>query len=239
MYTHKYLLIFCVLLIAVSCSPKVSKTLTKSYAPLDYKEDVLVFDLETPVPYEADNMGTIKIGDSGFTTDCSWNTVIETAKIEVRKVGGNALKITEHKPPSGGSSCHRITATVLRIENAKEIGATMKNDDVAADWDYALLHIYRFGGQGALVGYDIHLGDIVICRAKNKWKTTVQIRIFGQNTIWASTESKAEIPVNIEPGREYYIRCGIGMGAFVGRPTLLLVDKNTGKAEFASIKTNN
>jgi len=237
MHTRQ-LVILSILCIATACSPKVSKNITQSYAPLDYKEDVVVLDLQTPIPDGADHIGTIKIGDSGFSTDCDWNTVIETAKVEARKVGGNAIKITEHKPPSTfGSGCHRITAVVLRIDNAGEIASAAKTDDVVADWDYALLHIYRFGGAGALVGYDIHLGNEVICRAKNKWKTTIQIHSFGLNTVWASTESKIELPVNFEPGREYYIRCGIKMGIAVGRPTLELVDKNTGKTEFDSIKT--
>ena len=236
MNTHKYLLIL-VLFFATACSPKVSKTITKSYAPLDYKEDVLVLDLQTPVPVGADEMGTVKIGDTGFTNDCDWNTVIEKAKTEARKVGGNAIKITEHKPPNMGSSCHRITAVILRMENAGEFASAIKATDEAADWDYALLHIYRSGGPGALVGYDVYLGNDVICRTKNKWKTTIQIRSFGLNTLWASTESKTEIPVNFEPGREYYIRCGMKMGVAVGRPTLELVDKNVGKSEFASIKT--
>ena len=238
MHTQRQLLLLSILLITASCSPKVSKTITTSYTPLDYREEVLVLDLQTPIPDGAENMGTVKIGDSGFTTNCDWNTVIEQAKVEARKVGGNAIKITEHKPPSAmGSSCHRITASVLYIKNAGEMAAAAKIEDVAAEWGYALLHIYRFGGAGALVGYDVHLGDEVICRAKNKWKTTIQIRSFGRNMVWASTESKTEIQVNFEPGREYYIRCGIKMGALVGRPILQLVDKSTGKAEFASIKT--
>lgn len=109
-------------------------------------------------------------------------------------------------------------------------------DEVAADWDYALLHIYRPAGAGALVGYDVLLGDEVICRSKNKWKTTLEIRDFGQNMLWASTESKVELPVNFEKGREYYVRCGIKMGIVVGRPTLELVSKKTGKPQFDAIK---
>ncbi|HPS13955.1 MAG TPA: hypothetical protein PLB87_11800, partial [Prolixibacteraceae bacterium] len=52
----------------------------------------------------------------------------------------------------------------------------------------------------------------------------------------ARTEVKDEIPIEIKFGNEYYIRCGITMGAFVGHPQLELVDKPSGKAEFQSIK---
>ena len=107
----------------------------------------------------------------------------------------------------------------------------------AADWDYALLHVYRPGSlKGAVIGYDVHLGDELIGRVKNKWKTTVEVRDFGQSTVWARTESKTEIPINLERGREYYVRCGVKMGIAVGRPSLELVSKRTGKPEFDAIK---
>jgi hypothetical protein len=239
MCTKNHLLIWGLFLLLAACSPSITRTISKSYAPLDYREEVLVLDLQTPVPAGADAMGSIKFGDTGFSTNCDWETVIEAAKAEARKVGGNAIKITKHRPPNfWGSSCHRITVTVLRIEDAAEIAAAAKaGDEAVADWDYALVHIYRPGGAGALVGYDVYLGNEVICRAKNKWKTTIQVRTFGRNTVWASTESKTELPVNFEPGREYYIRCGMKMGVMVGRPALTLVDRNTGKAEFEAIKT--
>jgi hypothetical protein len=56
------------------------------------------------------------------------------------------------------------------------------------------------------------------------------------NTLWAKTESKVEIPVDIEFGKEYYLRCGMGMGIMVGRPMLQLVDRGQGKLQYNSIK---
>jgi hypothetical protein len=47
---------------------------------------------------------------------------------------------------------------------------------------------------------------------------------------------KTEIPIEIEFGKEYYIRCGVSMGAFVGKPSFTLVDNRTGKAEFDAIR---
>ena len=130
------------------------------------------------------------------------------------------------------ASCSPKVGKSIAVSDVDEI-----TEEVIADWDYALVHIYRRGGAGALVGYDIHYADQIICRAKNNWGTTIKIRDFGQNTVWAKTESKVEIPVNFEPGREYYIRCGMKMGIAVGRPTLELVNKKTGKTEYESVKT--
>jgi hypothetical protein len=56
-------------------------------------------------------------------------------------------------------------------------------------------------------------------------------------TLWAKTEKRIEFPIEIQPGQEYYIRCGVDMGAFVGRPSIEIVDSRTGKYEFDAIKS--
>lgn len=232
------LLIGCVLILS-SCTPKISTTISKNYSALDYREEVKVFGLQDPVPTNSEELGIVKIGDTGFSTICGWDVVIDKAKMEARKVGGNAIKITDHIPPSMmGSSCHRITAKILKVENFDSIPAAALMNSTLLNADYALLHVYRLSGVGALVNYDLHLGDTVICRVLNKWKKTIKIRRDGLNTLWAKTEAKEELPINIEFGNEYYIRCSVTMGAFVGRPKLELVDNQTGKAEYQSVKLN-
>ena len=222
---------------AISCSPKISTSISKNYAALDYRENVVVFGLEDAEPENAELLGTVKIGDSGFTTDCSLETVIEKAKTEARKIGGNAIKITKHDSPSTlGSSCHRITANILKIDDTKDykVATTIPNDSLIGA-DYALLHVYRAGGPGTLISFDLHLGDTVICRVSNNWKETIKIDKDGLNTLWARTESKTELPINIKLGNEYYIRCKVVMGVLVGRPSLEIVDNQIGKLEFQSV----
>jgi hypothetical protein len=102
--------------------------------------------------------------------------------------------------------------------------------------DIALVHIYRVGQlAGAAIGYDIHLDDQVIWRARNKSKATIRMGKAGIAALWAKTESRIDLPIDIRLGHEYYVRCGVRMGAFVGRPGLELVDAATGRAEFESI----
>ena len=222
-----------------SCNPKITTSLSKSYAPLDYREEVVVIGLNQPEPDDAETLGQVKIGDTGFSTNCDYNVVIDKAKLEARKAGGNAIKITEHKPPTAmGSSCHRITANVLKVKDI-EVYLSEEEEEVLLDIDYAILNVYRYSGAGAIVSYDLFLGDSVICRVQNNYKTTLHITKDGLNTLWARTESKDEIPIDIKIGQTYYLRCGIAMGAFVGRPKLELIDKKTGKAEFESFNAKN
>lgn len=227
-----------VLLIFSSCNPKITTTISRSYPPLDYKQDVAVIGLEDKEPDNAELLGQVKVGDSGFSTNCSYVTVLDDAKLEARKAGGNAIKITHHRAPSAiGSSCHSITARILRVENIESI--TTQQDELIEGVDYAVLNVYRHGGAGALISYDLYLGDSVICRVSNNFKTTLHIKKDGMNTLWAKTEAKDEIPVTLELGRTYYLRCSITMGAIVGRPKLELIDPKTGKVEFESFNAKN
>ncbi|MEO6683373.1 MAG: hypothetical protein ABIN48_11190 [Ginsengibacter sp.] len=212
--------------------------MSKKYPTLDYKQAVLVIGIDQPEPDHAEVLGKVKIGDNGLTLDCTYETVIDKAKMEARKVGGNAIKIIEHKPPSTlGTSCHRITANILRVADINNY--TQVEDEILEDVDYAVLNVYRYGGPGALVGYDLYLGDSVICRVKNNFKTTLHIKKDGLNTLWAKTEAKSQVPIDIKIGKTYYLRCGISMGAFVGQPKLELVDSKVGKPEFESFKAKN
>lgn len=105
-----------ILLSMYSCGPTVSTTISKSYDTLNYQENILVFGEEDEAPEDAELLGTVRIGESGFSVKCNYGVVINEASQEARKAGGNAIKIITHKKPDLWSSCHRITAEILRIE---------------------------------------------------------------------------------------------------------------------------
>lgn len=233
------LMIISALIFFSSCNPKISTSISKSYPALDYKQEVVVFGLDQPEPGNAEVLGQVKIGDAGLSTNCGYDIVMDKAKLEARKAGGNAIKIIEHKPPTAmGSTCHRITAKILKVENIENY-TPKAEEEILLNVDYAILNVYRYSGTGALVSYDLYLGDSVICRVKNNFKTTLHIEKDGLNTLWARTEAKSEVPIDIKMGKTYYLRCEITMGAFVGHPKLELIDSKTGKAEFESFKAKN
>lgn len=102
--------------------------------------------------------------------------------------------------------------------------------------DYALLHIYRPGYmKGAFISYKLHLGERVIFKAKYKSKITVKVTTDGLQTLWARTEARKKLPIDIQFGNEYYIRCSLRMGILIGRPKIELVNHQTGKIEFDKI----
>lgn len=236
MKTLLTLLLSITILSLISCAPKVRTSLaqTANYSALPFNEEVYVFEKEDSLPPIIQELGEIKISDSGFTTQCSYEQVLERAKIEARKAGGNTLVITEHKLPGFASSCHRIVARLLKTEIDS---AFIKNRNASTieGADYALLYVYRYGGTGALISYDLHLGDSTICRVKTNSADTIRITQEGKTTLWASTEAREELPIEIKKRNEYYIRCGLSLGVLVGRPSIEQVGREYGKQEFDAI----
>lgn len=235
----RLLLVGLISILFVDCSPKVRTKLTKTYPALNYKEEVIVIGLAEKTPPTAIEIGTVEIGDTGFSTNCKWAVVIEKAKTEARKVGGNVLKIIKHIPPSiMGSSCDRITAKILKIQDAVELSKIKDRRPALVDstWDFAKLYVYRPSGTGFLIGYDLYLGDSLIGRVKNKSKQEIKITKKGMNSLWAKTEAKSEIPIDIEFGREYFLRCTMGVGFMIPRPQLQLMDGIQGRFEYNSIE---
>lgn len=235
------ILLLSLIVFLIACAPKQATSLTKTFPPLDFKADVYVLALGDKAPDDAIEIGTLKISDTGFSTNCGWDEVIEKAKIQARKAGGNIVKITGFKPGSamGSSSCDRIIARILKLDNEEKL-IKIKNRETAivdSTWNYAKFYVYRTGGVGALIGFDVHLGDSVICRAKSNSKYELVITKKGMNSIWAKTETKSEIPIDVQFGREYYIKCSLGMGVMIGHPHLQIVGRARGKTEFNSIKS--
>jgi hypothetical protein len=104
--------------------------------------------------------------------------------------------------------------------------------------DCALLHVYcaRHKYDYTHLHYNLHLDDNFLCHVWQETKTTIRITTPGDYTLWAKTEKREEIPISIQLGKEYYLRCGLKTGAFLRRPELLLVDPQMGKSEFDKLK---
>jgi len=157
------------------------------------------------------------------------------------------LKRTESLLRGAWMGLAAMVAALMLLTNcgtAKSAGgasgdAAMQSSEYQLTNDCALLHLYRPATKvGVAVSYDLHLDNEVVFRAKYKTKTTIRLTSEGQKMLWAMTESKTELPVDIRLGQEYFVSCDIGIGAFVGRPRLRLMDNKLGKTQFAKIPSS-
>lgn len=107
-----------ILFFLTSCAPKVYTSLQKSYPARNPQSTVLVYDLEETIPQPAETLGRVTVKDTGFSTHCDYQQVIQLAKNETNKAGGNGLKIDWHGTPGLASTCHRIRGTILRLPDS-------------------------------------------------------------------------------------------------------------------------
>lgn len=224
-----------------SCSPKIRSTISNSqFKSLDLKSEVIVVDSTTNVAGST-LIGTFKIGDSGFTTDCGYNRVIDDAKIQARKFGGNVIQITELKrPKKWGSTCYRIKGNILRnydeenFAKLKAVSELGKKSRLPNDANYAKVYIYRPKMMtGSFIGYKVRMDtDSVVCRTRNGEKCELKIYDFGKHTFWAKTESIDSVTIDIQKGKEYFIRCGMNPGVLVSKPYLNQIESHIAIKEF-------
>lgn len=232
----------------ISCSPRVHTSLqTKSpkIMPLDSNALVLVVDTRHLPPDSSSLIGSLTINNTVFSTDCGYDELIKDAQKATRKAGGNILKITEVLDPDVRNSCYRIKANIMFCKNISQIEAKMlaREDSITKSKfpnnpQYALLYVYRPEVQdGYLREYNIHLNDSIICRIKNNSKYQIKLYKKGVNALWAETEARDSVVLNVKFGEEYFLKCTLKMGVIIGRPDMELIPKEQGRYEYEHIGT--
>ena len=107
------------LFLTTGCAPSVYTSIQKSYPARIEGSTVLVYDMADSLPEPAEVLGSVTVKDSGFSVNCNYAKVMQRAKDETNKIGGNGLHLFWHKEPSVlGSSCHRIAAHMLLLPDS-------------------------------------------------------------------------------------------------------------------------
>ena len=108
--------------------------------------------------------------------------------------------------------------------------------------NYALLYVYRPKSfSGSFISYDLRLTNAlfpenVLGSVKNNSKFVVKLYQEGKSEIWARTESKRSVFIDVKFGQKYYLKCAIGMGIMVGRPELNLIYPDQGVLDYENVK---
>jgi hypothetical protein len=102
---------------------------------------------------------------------------------------------------------------------------------------FATLHVYRPRNfVGSAISYNLHAGDSEICKVKNNSKYTIHLFKEGELELWAKTEKRESVNIDVKFGKEYYLKCGLKEGIIEGRPVLELVIPEQGELDFANVK---
>lgn len=210
---------------------------------LPAQSPVAIVQIGGHVPADAVSKGKLRIKDGGFKSNCGYTQSLYEARQKARIAGANVIRFTQVKPPDGWSTCYRMSAELFYLE---DLAPLLAEQQAVADSamrtllpdtaSYALLCVYRpASGSGALVQYNLHVDDSVVCRVRNGGSYWVKIYNPGQARVWARTEKRMEVEVDFQPGKAYFLRCAVGVGAFVGRPVFDIVDTYGGIMEYNSM----
>lgn len=105
----KRLLIAILPFLLISCSASIKSSFASQNKPLSIEDKVAFLDMQNTVPENAKKIGEAKFGDSGFSTDCGFNTNLISARKLARANGANIVKVIKKTTPDLWSSCYRMT----------------------------------------------------------------------------------------------------------------------------------
>ncbi|MFL0083035.1 hypothetical protein V2647_03815 [Tenacibaculum maritimum] len=111
----KILLLIAVIGIA-SCSPKITSSFTNRQPKISIDEKVALLDIKHELPKNLIKVGEVRFQDSGFSTDCSFNSLMNKARVEARENGANIVKVVDKKKPNLWSSCYRLKIELYKYD---------------------------------------------------------------------------------------------------------------------------
>jgi hypothetical protein len=101
----------------------------------------------------------------------------------------------------------------------------------------ALIYIYRLPKfVGFAIFYDVKAGETVVTTLKAGGYFPYVVSAPAEVELWARTEAKSSVTLDVKPGQIYYVKAGTSVGALVGRPRLIVVSADVGEKEIKECK---
>lgn len=192
------LLILSLIISGCASKMKIKGTVENSLKPLANNESVVIIEENEIFPPDEKNtkIGTFEIKDGGLSLDCTYERVKTLARDRARSLGGNSVRITEHKLPDAWSTCHRIKFEVYRIEDITDYQKELIwSSDHKLQWDY-FKGAPKFDRNSLFCGYiDVQFNDVKFLN--NKGEVNINpIFLFECSYVQPSEKSKNLLEYN-------------------------------------------
>lgn len=104
-------------LFAVSCAHSVTYTEIRKATPDKKAADrITVYEIGDPVKAEYIELGTVWLGESGFSQSCGYNDALYLARQKAREVGADAVQVTRVEQPNWWTTCYRVEVRLLELK---------------------------------------------------------------------------------------------------------------------------
>lgn len=108
------------ILFTCACAPALKySSYVDSVSAKKEGRQILVLKQNDSLPNHTRVIGEVKIGDTGFSSDCGFDRVVGLAIEKARSTGGDGIQITEIKSPDFLSTCWRIVAKIIEFVSPK------------------------------------------------------------------------------------------------------------------------
>lgn len=169
------LLILTILLSSCASKMKVTGSIENKLQPLKNYESVVIIEENETINALKSNIkiGIFEIKDGGLSFDCSYERVKNIAKNKARSIGGNSVKILEHKLPDSWSTCHRIKFEVYKLEDIVEYQKEIIwSSSDKLKWEY-FKGAPKFERASQFCGYiDVQFNDVTLLNGKGEINVT-------------------------------------------------------------------
>lgn len=208
---------FVLLCFISSCSPKITTNIISERAKT--ADQVAILSMDVEAPSNATLIGTLKIGDTGFTTKCSQKEVIEDAIKECQKVGGNILKITKEKYPGYSSTCYGLSADIYHSLIMPVNVPSKKKENLAKLYFYRPVNYF-----GSIAGFKIFDSEgNEILNVRNGEKLLYETDVSGTLQFYGGKFDRNLLEIQIEKGGDYLIICRIIQGVLRNKYEMTVV----------------
>ena len=243
---------FSALILLSSCSPRIISVIKKTHSS-NFNDSVFLYEINQTVNCNYEDLGTFKIDNTDLTKLSKYDKIINYAKSEARKIGGNAIKILDHTGPQAEmmglgvafTTSHNAVFKILKIFPDQPASKTQQNDSTlfgkSALYFYEqnneFSSYYRPTGMESIAfsmgyGYQLLLDDSLIVKMGKNWKKSAFItQKKGNHIIKAKIkDGNFQIPLNLESGKDYYVRLRYSVS---GKRYFEVVSNDLGEFEYS------
>ena len=179
-----------------SCTPRITTSLIKKGKPLSKTSIVVVYDKNDTLPAATVKLGITKVNENASTSEFDYNSVVEIAKLEASKAGGNAIRIIKHQLPNLLNTGHKVDADILKVDTSVVHQSLNKKSNESyikipySHWRFALN-----GGYAYNLGKDVPTFDTRIQTYNNRMRSGLN---FGAEINYFVVNGQMGIGINYE-----------------------------------------
>jgi len=190
----KFLLLYSILL--CSCTPRITTSLIKNEKPLPKNTIVTVYNKNDTLPSATEKLGITKVNDNASTDEFDYNSVVEIAKLEARKAGGNGIRIIKHQLPNLLNTGHEVYADILKVDTGVVYKrSNQKSNESYIKIPYSHWRLALNGGYAYNLGKDVPTFDTRIQTYNNQMNSGLN---FGAELNYFVVNGQAGIGINYE-----------------------------------------